>query len=147
MNTAKNHSDFTPRFGEFPDLLFGERGNARLYFDATHFLRAMNLDPEPLVTKFQDACACWIDRLGEAYAIPKSELFIIDSRTGHQLAEEALSLLFLSYIDPPFGVYWHESMRQMLSEGVVCSDTYLLEQVRGRFTHEELSSIFTRKAQ
>lgn len=45
MKAIENHQGFRLRFGEFPDLLFTVT-DARTYFDMTHFLQSMKLEPE-----------------------------------------------------------------------------------------------------
>lgn len=137
MKAIKNHQGAKSRFGEFPDLLFTACNNNRIYFDMTHFLRMMKLDSEGKISEFTEGFALWIGHLGKVYGIPPEEMFFSDS-SRHRWAEESLALPFLSCIDPVFGGYLLESMTQMLIEGVVCSDTYILMQARSRFTNEEL---------
>ncbi len=140
MRTIKKHQDFESRFGEFPELLFARYDDTRIYFDMTRFLRSLKLDPERKISEFTEGFALWIGNLGKVYGIPPDELFAVDSATGHRLAEESLALPFLTCVDPVFGVYLLESMSQMLSVGIVCSDTYILMQAHDRFTVEELIS-------
>lgn len=147
MNEIEKHPKSEPRYGEFPELLFGSYPNARIYFDVTHFLTAMKMDPESHFTNFINAFAFWIDKLGKIYGFSREELFLTDPDTGHQMAEESLALLFVVYTDPVFGSYLLESMGQMLLEGFVCSDTYLLMQVRNRFTTQELISTLNSKTE
>lgn len=137
MKMTMNHQAAKSRFGEFPELLFMARGNTRIYFDMTHFVLTMKQDPTKRVSEFIAGFALWIENLGKVYGIPQKELFFIDS-SNHHWAEESLALPFLACIDPVFGVYLLESMTQMLLEGLVCSDTYILAQARSRFTNEEL---------
>ena len=138
MDRIKIQEQFAPRFGEFPELLFGTLDNARTYFDATRFLQSVNLEPEEHVEKFQTATGFWIERVCRLHAIPREEICLRHPCTQHYLFEESLSLFFLCYADPTFGFYLHESMNQMLLEGFACSDTYVLAQAGSRFTSEEL---------
>lgn len=140
MDINKKHLKLQPRFGEFPELLFGTDPNGRTYFDITHFLKTRKMETEYHLPKFSTAFAFWIDLLSKIYGTPREELFVTDPGTKHTMAEESLALPFLVYIDPAFGIYLLESMTQMLLEGFVCSDTYLLMQMRNRFTPEELIS-------
>lgn len=138
MNTFKE-GGFAPRFGEFPDLLFGVHGNGRTYFDVTIFAKAKNLDPKSCMSRFMDSYGVWIDALCKAYDIPRQALCVVDA-AGHLLAEESLALLLVASTDPVFGVYMLECVTQMLLEGVVCSDSYILSQARARFTPEDLTT-------
>lgn len=139
MKTIKNHQGFKSRFGEFPDLLFAT-ADARTYFDMTHFLQTMKVDTEEKITEFTRGFDLWINHLSKVYGIPPDERFVLDAATGHSLAEESLVLPFLTCVDPVFGVYLLESMTQMLLDGIVCSDSYILMQAQARFTQEELVS-------
>ncbi|MBS5203918.1 MAG: hypothetical protein KHZ50_09115 [Bacteroides ovatus] len=139
MRRIENHQGFRLRFGEFPDLLFIAT-DTRTYFDMTHFLQSMKLDPEEKIAEFTAGFALWIDHLGKMYGIPPDERFAVDAATGHSLAEESFALPFLCYADPVFGVYLLDSMSQMLLTGIACSDSYILMQAQQRFTHEELLS-------
>nr|DAP98367.1 MAG TPA: hypothetical protein [Bacteriophage sp.] len=140
MDEIKKHQKLEPRFGEFPELLFGIYPNDRAYFDVTHFLNTLGWETEPHFTEFSNAFAFWIKLLGKTFGLSREELLFTDTDTGHIMAEESLALLFVVYTDPAFGIYLIESMTQMLLEGFVCSDTYLLTQLRNRFTTEELIS-------
>ena len=111
----------------------------RTYFDMTHFLQSMKLDPEEKIAEFTAGFALWIDHLGKMYGIPPDERFAVDAATGHSLAEESFALPFLCCADPVFGVYLLESMSQMMLAGIVCSDSYILVQAQQRFTAEELN--------
>ena len=139
MKAIENHQGFRLRFGEFPDLLFTVT-DARTYFDMTHFLQSMKLDPEEKIDEFTAGFALWIDHLGKMYGIPSDECFAVDAATGHSLAEESFALPFLCCVDPVFGVYLLESISQMLLAGIACSDSYILMQAQQRFTQEELLS-------
>ena len=68
MRTIENHQGFRLRFGEFPDLLF-TAADTRTYFDMTHFLQSMKLDPEEKTAEFTAGFALWIDYLSKMYGI------------------------------------------------------------------------------
>lgn len=138
MNTSKERG-FVPRYGEFPDLLFGVHDNGRIYFDVTNFAEAKNLDPTSCMSRLMDSYGVWIDALCKAYDIPRQALCVVDA-AGHLLAEESLALLLVASIDPVFGVYMLECVTQMLLEGIVCSDSYILSQAKARFTPEDLTT-------
>ena len=73
MGTIDNHQGFKLRFGEFPDLLFTAI-DTRTYFDMTHFLQSMNLDPEEKIAEFTAGFALWIEHLAKMYGIPPDEV-------------------------------------------------------------------------
>ena len=138
MKAIENHQGFRLRFGEFPDLLFTVT-DARTYFDMTHFLQSMKLEPEEKITELTEGFALWIEHLGKMYGIQPDERLAVDAASGHFLAEESFALPFLCCADPVFGVYLLESMSQMMLVGIVCSDSYILMQAQQRFTAEELN--------
>lgn len=139
MTTIEEQQKLKWKFGEFPELLFGDY-NGRNYFDMTGFLIAKKLDPETAISEFTRNFVFWIDNLAKVYGIPAEELFITDPDSGHKMAEESFALLFMVHVDPLFGAYLLESMTQMLTDGIVCSDSYILMQAHRRFTEEELLS-------
>lgn len=53
----------------------------------------------------------------------------------------SLALLFVVYIEPPFGVYLLERISEMFVDGFTVSDTWLVQSVGLRFTNEELTQI------
>lgn len=89
MKAIENHQGFRLRFGEFPDLLFTVT-DARTYFDMTHFLQSMKLEPEEKITEFTEGFALWIEHLGKMYGIQPDERLAVDAASGHFLAEESL---------------------------------------------------------
>lgn len=140
MITTEKHQKLKWKFGEFPELLFGNLDNGRNYFDMTQFLIAKKRDVETDLSGFRQAFAFWIDNIARIYGIPSEELLVTLPASGHIMAEESLALPFMTYTDPVFGAYMLESMTQMLTEGIVCSDSYILMQAHRRFTEEELLS-------
>lgn len=79
--------------------------DARTYFDMTHFLQSMKLEPEEKITEFTEGFALWIEHLGKMYGIQPDERLAVDAASGHFLAEESFALPFLCCADPVFGVY------------------------------------------
>lgn len=79
MKAIENHQGFRLRFGEFPDLLFTVT-DARTYFDMTHFLQSMKLEPEEKITEFTEGFALWIEHLGKMYGIQPDERFAVMPR-------------------------------------------------------------------
>ena len=128
------------RYREFPELLFGtsaEDGPA--YFDATHFILSRGDARRHSVQVFRTAFRHWISAAAEAYGIGHEDMFVVDEASGHFLIDECLALLFVVYIDPPFGIYLLERMSEMLTEGFAVSDTWLAHAADLRFSNEELT--------
>lgn len=129
------------RFGEFPDLLFGKsQENQVIYFNATHYIREKGNPKIHNIKDFQISFQHWFSAAKQAYSIKQEDIIICDEATGEILIDECLALPFLAYIDPEFGIYIMERISDMLLNGIVCSDTWLLQAVRRRFTIEELMS-------
>lgn len=130
------------RYREFPDLLFGRsQDDGSVYFDATHFMCSRGCEQHHGIREFRVAFQHWISALSEFYAIDAEDLIVYDQASGHLLIDDCLSLLFIVYIDPLFGVYMLERMSEMLTEGFTISDTWLINAVSLRFTKEELTQI------
>lgn len=129
------------RFGEFPDLLFGKsQKNQMLYFNATHYIKKKGNPKIHNVKDFQISFQHWFSAVKQTYDIKQEDIMICDEVTGDILIDECLALPFLAYIDPEFGIYIMERISDMLLNGIVCSDTWLLQAVKRRFTIDELMS-------
>jgi hypothetical protein len=87
---------------------------------------------------FQSGFSFWIKALGEAYSLPEDEMTVRDEASGDVLMEESLALLFVAYLDAGFAVYMLERISEMLTGGIVLSDTALLSMARARLTGEDL---------
>ncbi len=130
------------RYKEFPDLLFGTpQEGAPAYFDATHFIQSRGDEKRHSLADFRVAFHLWIEELCRQYEIDREDLFIRDEASGHLLIDECLALLFVVYIEPPFGVYLLERISEMFVDGFTVSDTWLVQSVGLRFTNEELTQI------
>lgn len=131
------------RYREFPELLFGtSTENGPGYFDATHFILFRGDARRHSVPVFRTAFQHWISAAAEAYGTGCGEMFIVDEASGHFLIDECLALLFVVYIDPPFGIYLLERMSEMLAEGFAVSDTWLVRAASLRLSNEELTLNF-----
>ena len=130
------------RYKEFPDLLFGTpQEGAPAYFDATHFIQSRGDEKRHSLAAFLEALHLWLADLCRQYDIDREDLFIRDEASGHLLIDECLALLFVVYIEPPFGVYLLERISEMFVDGFTVSDTWLVQSVGLRFTNEELTQI------
>ena len=137
-NVKTDFSRYEIRYQEFPELLFTVRGEGCEYFDATLYIKNKGDPNIHSVEEFKAAFPFWINATIEAYSLSGKELFII-APNGHHLIDYALALLFVTYIDPGFGVYMLERMSDMLLRGVVLSDTCLLLMAKDRLSKELLT--------
>ena len=138
VNVKTDFSRYEIRYQEFPELLFTVRGDGCEYFDATLYIKNKGDPNIHSVQSFKTAFSFWIDAVGNAYSLPEKEIFIT-APNGHQLIDYALALLFVTYIDPAFGVYMMERMSDMLLKGIVLSDTCLLLMAKDRLSKEQLT--------
>lgn len=129
---------YESNFGEFPDLLFCTGENDLSYFDATQYIVGRGNAAVHSTGAFSAMFSTWIDAAGKIYGLSRDEMFTTDPTNGHELMEASLAMLFVAYIDPSFGIYMSDCITQMLLEGFMCSDTYILMQARNRFTESEL---------
>ena len=132
---------YTLKNREFPELLFGKSVNGIVYFDATLYVTQKGDSQKHSPVDFIRRFAHWFDSVKTAYEIPDNEVVITDEATGHVLIDESLALLFVAYIDPPFGVYMLERVSEILLDGVTLSDTRIMQMIRDRLTKETLSNL------
>lgn len=129
---------YTPRYGEFPDLLFGTSDSGTIYFDASTYIK-LKVDSEIHSTcDFFRRFSFWTAAVKEAYTLSDDDLCREDAVTGHTLIDESLALLFVAYIDSGFGIYMLERISEMLLDGIVLSDTRIMQIIRDRLTKEEV---------
>lgn len=126
------------RYRELPDLLFGKSDDGIEYFDATNYICAKGDIKRHTIKAFEIGFTHWRSAMCSAYGIANEELIITDEATGHVLIDECLALLFVAYIDPGFGVYMMERMAELLTNGIILSDTRILMLLGQRFTKDEL---------
>ena len=132
---------YTLKYREFPELMFGKSVNGIVYFDATLYVTQKGDSQKHSPVDFIRRFAHWFDSVKTAYEIPDNEVVITDEATGHVLIDESLALLFVAYIDPPFGVYMLERVSEILLDGVTLSDTRIMQMIRDRLTKETLSNL------
>lgn len=130
------------RFLEFPELKFGKSEDGSYYFDATHFIESEGDIRKHRVRDFEIGFHFWKAAVCETYSLKPEDIFIHD-KNGNLLIEESLALLFVAYIDPPFGVYMLERISELLVRGIVVSDLTLLTMARERLTRDDLLQIIT----
>lgn len=135
---VRTKTPFTIKYMEFPELLFGTSERGINYFDATIYLAEKGDSYKHSVVDFTRKFAFWFESVKVVYEISDFELITTDEATGHVLIDESLALLFVSYIDPHFGVYMMERMSELLLDGVTLSDTRIVQTIRNRLTKEEL---------
>ncbi len=138
----KIETPYTMRYGEFPDLLFGTSDKGTVYFDATHSTKLKGASKIRSVEDFFRRFSFWIEAIKEAYLISDEDLCALDAVTGHTLIDESLALLYVAYIDSGFGIYMLERISEMLLDGIVLSDTRIMQIIKDRLTKEEILLIF-----
>lgn len=131
----------TNKYKEFPELLFGSSEKNIIYFDATLYIEQKDKAQSHSVTQFINSFSFWLKGFCDAYQMQKDEMVIIDSTTNHVMIEHSMALLFVCYIDPMFGVYLLERVEELLLDGVVISDSYLMHLVVNRLTKESITKI------
>lgn len=139
--TLKISTPLSVRYEEFPELLFGTSVSGVTYFDATLYIVEKGDTKKHSPIDFIRRFSFWFEMMKSAYEIADNEILITDEATGHILIDESLALLFIAYIDPTFGVYMMERVSEMLSDGIVLSDTHIMQMVRNRLTKEILLNL------
>lgn len=129
------------RYREFPSLLFGESEDGLMYFDATDYIKKNGDIKRHNTKEFEIGFFFWRKAVSNEMSIAFDDLIVQDETTRNILIEESLTLIFLSYIHPEFGIYLLQSMDEMLQEGFVISDSYLLHKTQQRISAEELMNL------
>lgn len=122
----------TVKFREFQELLFGTSQEGVQYFDSTAYIQAKGDIKKHNVQTFRASFIHWENSLREAYKINKPDMYVVNEKDGHILIDESLALLFISYIDPKFGVYMLQRAEEMFLNGFVLSDTLLTVMANSR---------------
>lgn len=134
----KTTTPFTIKYKEFPELLFGTSETGAIYFDATFCITEKGDPKKHSAIDFARKFSHWFVATKEVYDVSDGEIMATDEATGHILIDESLALLFISYIDPAFGVYMIDRVSEMLLDGVTLSDTRIVEVVKNRFSKDVL---------
>ena len=129
------------RYGEFPDILFGETDGV-VYFDATHYAQVKKVSEMSVLLEFDHHFMWWMKIFEKIYGISIEDMIIQDADSGHVLFEESLVLLFIAYLDPNFSVYMLERISEMLINGLVLSDTVLMAPMKERFRKEDVIKFY-----
>jgi hypothetical protein len=145
MKNRKISTTWEIGYFEFPELLFATAEDGTVYFDATDYIRKKRREKKESLVDFQTDFAFWIRAVGEAYGIEVEEMTARDEKSGHTLMEEALSLLFIAWLDPGFAVYMLERMSEMLLRGFVLSDTSLVAMAGERLSNSDLKLIIEKR--
>ncbi|MDR1718033.1 MAG: hypothetical protein LBS20_19525 [Prevotella sp.] len=139
MKNKKISSCNQIKYREFPELLFGLSEDGIEYFNATYYIHEKGNVNTHTVEAFETEFLRWIKPVTESYSIPSQDVIVSEADTGHLMIEESLSLLFMAYMDPDFGVYMLERISEMLIAGIALSDTTLITMARNRFTNNDLT--------
>lgn len=126
------------RYKEFPELCFGVSSKGVGYFDATNYILNKGDIRRHSVEDFKIKFAHWIKAVCNAYGLELIHIVITNHRE-HYLIDESLALIFISYIDPEFGVYMLERISEMLITGVTLSDTNIMVIAKERLSREQLT--------
>lgn len=130
------------KFREFPNLLFGKLNDETYYFDATAYIEKSGRQDKN-IDDFKAAFGYFIDAVCDVYSLTYEQIFI--TLHEHVLIDETLALAFIAYIDREFAIYMLERVAEMLIDGVVLSDTYLISNAGNRFSRDQLLQLITRK--
>lgn len=141
MKSKKFTACTESRYREFPDLLFGLSDDNKTYFDAGGFIAKYGDVKKHNVREFDIGFYHWKAAISKCYQIPMDDLVVRDEGSNRILIHESLDLLFVAYVDPEFGVYLFEKLSELLVNGIVFSDNYLMTQVCSRFSKEEILNI------
>lgn len=60
----------------------------------------------------------WINAAVAAYDVPREDIIINETNTGHVLIMEPLELLLIAYVDTDFGMYMLERIEELFSNGL-----------------------------
>ena len=131
------------KFREFPNLLFGKSNGETYFFDATAYIEKSGCQ-DKTVDDFKAAFRYFIDAVCDVYSLTYEQIFIT-SHHEHILIDETLALAFIAYIDSEFAIYMLERVADMLIDGVVLSDTYLLSNAGNRFSRDQLLQLITKE--
>lgn len=142
---CKVTTSFSSKYLEFPDLLFGESESGIIYFDATRYIEFKGDDGKHSPIDFARKFSFWFENFREGYDIPDAGIMTTDEATGHVLIDESLALLFVAYIDPGFGLYMVERVSELLLDGVVLSDTRIMQMVRDRLSEDTINQLIKQK--
>lgn len=141
MKTIKCSPCTEPRYEEFSEMLFGLSIDNTTYFDATIFIIKSGDVKRHNIREFDIGFYFWKKAISSFYEIDMDDLIVKDLDTGHILIHESLDLVFVSYIDPTFGVYMLGKTSELLINGLSISDDYLLNTIFTRFSIEDLIKI------
>ena len=87
----------------------------------------------------------WINAAVAAYDVPREDIIINETNTGHVLIMEPLEPLLIAYVDTDFGMYMLERIEELFSNGFVISDSAILSQAQNRFSSEQLQDLLNGK--
>lgn len=138
IKTINNCACTEVYYNEFPDLLFGTTNSGEMYFDATHFISQKGDSTKHNVRQFEMLFIHWKKALCETYELSPEDIILMDDKNSHVLVHESFALLFVSYIDPVFGLYMLERISEMLLNGIVLSDTSILMMSKDRLNKKQL---------
>lgn len=124
---------------EFPNLLFGTQIDTGItYFDATSYLQKQA--PDKSVNIFFVEYRRQIQDLCNSYDIQQKDVCKINEQ-GHYLIDGNFTYLFISFVEPNFTAYIFDRIHELFANGIVVSDTYIVQTAKSRLPKEVLTQL------
>ena len=121
MKEKELKHNFSAKYVELPDLLFGEVMGVSV-FNASAYLR--NSKNEKTIDRFRQEKNEIISEYAKILELDVDQFFLRDA-SGDTLVRGELALLFISYVSASFNIYCNVIMDELLLNGFVVSDRYL----------------------
>lgn len=129
------------KYREFPELLFGSSIDGTRYFDATQYINSKGNPKEHKLSSFETQFNFFKNAVQRAYELDSENIIVLSQTTGNILIDESLALLFVAFIDPDFSVYLLERLDELFTNGIVLSDSAIVEQASNRFSKDQLQKL------
>lgn len=125
-------------YSMLPNLRFKEILGT-LVFNATYLVESCEVKnfSIDLYKKYREP---YIDIYAVENGLTPANMFL--EQDGDILIHNSLALDFASYVIPEIGVYFMERSKEMLMNGFVASDAYIVSSVKMRFPKESIGQIF-----
>jgi len=128
---------------EGPELLFGmDDEHKKTFFDATKALSSIPKEKLKSINGFQVSYRLQLNQLCDSYEILSEDILFINAPDKHILIDTSFAILFLCYIDDKFLSYVCNRIEETFYRGVSLSNQLLVDQLKDRFTKEEILKIY-----
>lgn len=121
MKEKELKHNFSAKYVELPDLLFGEIMGVSV-FNASAYLR--NIKSDKTIEAFKQEKSDIINEYAKMLELDVEQFFSQDV-SGDLMVRGELALLFISYVSVSFNIYCNVIMEELLLNGFVVSDRYL----------------------